>query len=71
MYKVPFLPLGEITASFEPDLSLAVGRVIKSGWYLQGDEVREFESEFARYCGVKHCVALANGLDALILSLRA
>jgi dTDP-4-amino-4,6-dideoxygalactose transaminase len=71
MYKVPFLPLGEITASFEPNLSLAVGRVIQSGWYLQGVEVREFESEFARYCGAMHCVALANGLDALILILRA
>jgi dTDP-4-amino-4,6-dideoxygalactose transaminase len=46
-------------------------RVADSGWFLLGDELRAFEDEFARYVGVKHCVGVANGLDALFLSLQA
>src|SRR5688500_257316 len=42
-----------------------------SGWYILGTEVDEFEREFASYCGARHCVAVANGLDALHLILRA
>ncbi len=44
--------------------------VLRSGWYILGNEVRQFEEEFAAYVGVKHCVGLANGLDALILAFR-
>jgi len=68
---VYFNSLEEITASFEPELSQAVLRVVKSGWYLLGNEVKQFETSFATYCGVKHCIAVANGLDALILIMRA
>ena len=42
-----------------------------SGWYILGPEVEAFEGEFAAYCGVDHCIGVANGLDALILILRA
>ncbi|WP_304525793.1 DegT/DnrJ/EryC1/StrS aminotransferase family protein [Halomonas sp. I5-271120] len=49
----------------------AVSRVLTSGWYVLGPEVEAFEAEFADYCGVDHCVGVANGLDALILALRS
>jgi len=45
--------------------------IINKGWYILGNEVLQFENEFAEYCGTKHCVGVANGLDALILSLLA
>lgn len=68
---IPFLSLKDINASFEPDLSSTVQRVVSSGWFLLGEEVKNFESEFAKYCGVSHCIGVANGLDALTLILRA
>ncbi|WP_251269283.1 DegT/DnrJ/EryC1/StrS family aminotransferase, partial [Enterobacter hormaechei] len=46
-------------------------RVLHSGWYIMGKELSDFESKFAQYCGVKYCVGVANGLDALILVIRA
>lgn len=49
----------------------AVDRVVNSGWYILGPEVEAFEEEFAAYCGVEHCVGVANGTDALELALRA
>lgn len=68
---IKFLDIKAITDSFEPDLSLAVNRVIKSGWFLLGNEVDAFEKEYAAYIGSKHCVSVANGLDALRLILKA
>jgi dTDP-4-amino-4,6-dideoxygalactose transaminase len=68
---IPFLSLKDVTASFEPELSEAVARVVKSGWYLLGEETKRFEGEFAAYCRARHCVGVANGLDALIIILRA
>lgn len=53
------------------ELEAAALRVIRSGWYVLGQEVSAFETEFANYLGVKHCVGVANGLDALILSIEA
>ena len=53
------------------DLEKAAIKVINSGWYILGNEVREFEAEFAKYLGVKYCVGVASGLDALILSIEA
>ena len=44
--------------------------VLRSGWYVLGNEVKEFEKEFAAYTGAKHCVGLANGLDALWIAFR-
>jgi dTDP-4-amino-4,6-dideoxygalactose transaminase len=69
--KVPFLDLSTAHAELEGKLDEAFRRVVRSGWYILGEEVQHFEREFARYCGVKHCVGVANGLDALHLILRA
>jgi dTDP-4-amino-4,6-dideoxygalactose transaminase len=68
---IKFLDLQKITRSFEPELSAAIDRVVKSGWFLLGDEVAAFEKEYAEYIGVRHCIGVANGLDALRLILKA
>ncbi len=68
---IPFLSLKDISDSFQPQLNEALCRVANSGWYLLGAEVKEFEQSFAEYCGTKHCIGVANGLDALILLIRA
>ncbi|WP_413770385.1 DegT/DnrJ/EryC1/StrS family aminotransferase, partial [Vibrio vulnificus] len=52
-------------------LKAACARVIDSGWYIQGKELEAFESDFAKACGVQFCLGVANGLDALTLTLRA
>jgi dTDP-4-amino-4,6-dideoxygalactose transaminase len=69
--KVPFLELGPTYAELKPELDAAYHRVMDSGWYLLGKELEAFESEYAGYCGSLHCVGVANGLDALHLSLLA
>ena len=66
-----FLPLDRINAAFEPQLSEAISRVLKSGWYLRGKETEKFESEFAAFCEMQNCVGVANGLDALTLIFAA
>ena len=53
------------------ELSIVLSNVLKSGWYVLGSQVKEFEREFASYCEVEHCVSVANGTDALELALRA
>ncbi|SFM82831.1 DegT/DnrJ/EryC1/StrS family aminotransferase [Marinobacter pelagius] len=68
---IPFLDLNAINAQYRDELVAAATRVIESGWYIQGTEVKAFEEEFADYCGSKHCIGVANGLDALTLTLRA
>ena len=66
-----FLDLKRINDSFEPELSLAIKRVLDSGWYLLGNEVKVFEQKYAEFIGTKHCIGVANGLDALRLILKA
>ena len=68
---IKFLDLQKITESFQPELSKAIDRVVKSGWFLLGEEVNAFEQEYASYIGTKHCVGVGNGLDALRLIFRA
>lgn len=68
---VPFLDLKAAYLELKPEVDAAVARVLDSGWYILGEEVEAFEAEFASYCGSRHCVGLANGLDALQLALRA
>ena len=68
---IPFLDLKTINARYRDELVKAVSDVIDSGWYIQGAQVQAFEREFADYCGTKHCIGVADGLDALILTLRA
>lgn len=68
---VKYLDLKPLNDSFEPELSQAIQRVLNAGWYLLGSENEAFEKEFAAYCSVKHCIGVANGLDALTLVLNA
>jgi dTDP-4-amino-4,6-dideoxygalactose transaminase len=68
---IPFLDLKAINTQYRDELVAAATRVIDYGWYIQGTEVKAFEEEFAEYCGSRHCIGVANGLDALILTLRA
>lgn len=69
--NVPFLSLKEITDQHSAEIHEAVASVIDSGWYLQGQAVEQFEKHYAAYIGTKHCIGVANGLDALTLILRA
>lgn len=69
--KVKFLELKQITDKYSEEIHEAVRRVIDSGWYLQGEANARFEANYANYIGTKHCVGVANGLDALRLILRA
>jgi len=68
---IPFLDLKTINAQYRDELVQACTNVIDSGWYIQGNECDTFEAEFAEYCGCKYAIGVANGLDALILILRA
>lgn len=68
---IPFLNLKLINKKYEDKIKEASNRVIESGWYIQGRECEAFENEFATYCGVNHCIGVANGLDALNLILKA
>ena len=68
---IKFLDIRKITESFEPELSEAINRVVKRGWFLLGEEVNAFEKEYAEYIGSKYCIAVGNGLDALRLILKA
>jgi dTDP-4-amino-4,6-dideoxygalactose transaminase len=68
---IPFLDLKKINDSFEPGLSGAIKRVLDSGWYLLGNEAKSFENEYAQFIGTKHCIGVANGLDALRLILKS
>ncbi|HAS6416310.1 DegT/DnrJ/EryC1/StrS family aminotransferase [Vibrio vulnificus] len=68
---IPFLDLKSINQQYQNELKEACARVIDSGWYIMGNELTQFESEFAEYCGTKYAIGVANGLDALILVLRA
>ncbi len=56
--------------ALRPEILDAVERVLDSGWYVLGEECARFEQEFAEYCGVRHCVGLANGTDALEMAMR-
>lgn len=68
---IDYLNLQKLNNAFEPALTEAVVRVTQSGWYLLGQENERFAAAFAQYCGVKHCVPVGNGLDALTLVLMA
>ncbi len=69
--KVPFLNLHAAYEELKEELDAAYFRVMKSGYYILGEETESFEREFAAYCGVKHCITVGNGLEALHLVLRA
>lgn len=68
---IPFLDLKSPYLELKDELDAVYHRVMEGGWYILGSEVEAFEQEFATYCGVKHCIGVGNGLDALHLILRA
>ena len=68
--KVSFLDLKAINTRHAAELKAAAARVIDSGWYILGDEVKAFEAEFAQWVGSPHCIGTSDGLSALILALR-
>lgn len=68
---IKFLDLLKVNERFRGEMDAAAKRVLDSGWYLLGKEVEVFEAGFARYCGTKHAIGVANGLDALNLIIRA
>ncbi|MCX2716491.1 DegT/DnrJ/EryC1/StrS family aminotransferase [Helicobacter sp. MIT 21-1697] len=68
---VPFLDVKAINERFSAELESAFSEVLQSGWYVLGEQNKAFEREFSAYCGVKHCVGCANGLDALRLAIKA
>lgn len=68
---ISFLDLKKINKQYKDELVLACTKVIDSGWYIQGNECKSFEEDFASYCGTKYAIGVANGLDALVLILKA
>ena len=68
---IKFLDLKKINERFRYEMDTATKRMLDSGWYLLGKEIERFEADFAAYCGVKHCIGCANGLDALKLIIKA
>ena len=68
---IPFLSLRDVTALHGAEINEAVTRVVNGGWYLQGEENKRFEKNYAKLIGTKYCIGCANGLDALIWIFRA
>ena len=68
---IKFLDLHKINERFRNALDARIKEVLDSGWYLLGKQDKTFEENFAKYCGVKHCIGVANGLDALNLIIKA
>ncbi|MBN2894200.1 MAG: DegT/DnrJ/EryC1/StrS family aminotransferase [Bacteroidales bacterium] len=67
---IQFLDLKKINNQYREEIQQAVNSVLDSGWYILGEQVERFEKEFAFFCGTKHCISVASGLDALILIIR-
>lgn len=68
---IPYLSLKKMCCDYREEIKTAIDRVIESGWYLQGEENKQFEKEYSDYIGTKYCVGVGNGLDALTLIIRA
>lgn len=70
MDKIPFSSLTYIHKECETELKSAFERVLTSNWFIQGQECKKFEKQFAEYCGTAECVGCGNGLDALIACIK-
>ena len=68
---IKFLDLEKINNRFRDEIDLRIKTILDKGWYLQGEENESFTKNFAQYCGTKHCIGVANGLDALNLIIKA
>ena len=68
---VKFLDLQKINSRFEDEFSSLFSTFLNSGFYIKGSQVKNFETNFAKFCGVNHCIGVANGLDALSLIFKA
>jgi len=68
---IKFLDLLKINESQQKEIENAISNVLRSGWYINGEYCKKFENQFAQFCGVKHCIGVANGLDALVLIMKA
>ena len=69
--KIPFVSFLPMEKELDKELRDAFDRVLTRSWYIEGEEDKAFEEAFAAYCGTKYCVGVGNGLDALILILKA
>ncbi|MFV8370293.1 DegT/DnrJ/EryC1/StrS family aminotransferase [Flavobacterium sp. LB2R40] len=67
---IPFLDLKKINEPFEAAFQEKLKAVLDTGWYVLGNEVKEFETSFANYCGTKYCIGVGNGFDALVLIFK-
>ncbi|MBR6612621.1 MAG: aminotransferase class I/II-fold pyridoxal phosphate-dependent enzyme, partial [Campylobacter sp.] len=68
---IPFLDLKAINARYKDEIKARIDKVLDSGWYLLGEQNKQFEENFAAYCGARYCIGCANGLDALRLIIKA
>ena len=68
---IPFLSLKKINQPFEIAFQDKMKQFLEVGWYILGNEAKQFEANFATYCGTKHCIGVGNGLDALVLIFKA
>lgn len=68
---IKFLDLQKVNLQYQKEIEDNLIRTFRSGWYILGNEVEEFEEKFSSFCGVKHTIGVANGLDALVLIIRA
>jgi dTDP-4-amino-4,6-dideoxygalactose transaminase len=68
---IQFLDIKAINDSYQPDINNAIKRVMESGWYILGHEVKNFEKQYSEYIGTRYCIGVGNGLDALSLILTA
>lgn len=71
MMKVPFVSFRPMEKELNTELRAAFERVYTRSWYIEGEEDVAFEKAFAQFCNVENCVGVGNGLDALMLSLKA
>ena len=69
--KIPFVSFEVMHKEIEAEILEKFKEVYEKNWFIQGEEVKKFEEEYAEYCGVKYCVGCGNGLDALFLPLKA
>ena len=67
--KIPFVSFEKMHDEIKDELTGKFQQVLAKNWFIQGEELAKFEEEYAAYCGVKYCVGVGNGLDALFLPI--